>query len=344
MSLKVDETGIYEANTGFTLNRLSVDYENGATCPKWTEFLTSLFDDEDIVTLQEYIGYCLVPTTIAQKALIMIGKGGEGKSVVGEVLQSLFKTSMVQGELHKLQENRFMMAQLENKLVFYDDDLQSGALTDTGTFKKLVTATIPLLVERKGEPHYEMLPYARVLASGNKSLEACYDHTDGFYRRLILLRCKDKPKDRLDDKLLAKKIIKKELTGILNWALEGLQRLMAHEWEFTLSERTSISLQEAQEDGNSFIPFLEDDGVVRFGEDEQITSSDLYKAYERWCEDNAMRPLAMRTVTTYVKENAEDIGVVYSNRVDGKRGWIGVGIIDRVSKAGRFILTKAKEA
>lgn len=344
MALKVDETGIYEAAGSFTLNRLSVNYNPSAKCPRWNHFLHGLLEKEDITTLQEYVGYCLVPTTIAQKALIMVGKGGEGKSVVGEVLQALFKTSMVQGELHKLQENRFLMAQLENKLVFYDDDLQSGALTDTGTFKKLVTATIPVLVERKGEPHYEMLPYARILASGNKSLEACYDHSDGFYRRLILLRCKDKPEGRRDDKLLAKKIILDELEGILNWALVGLQRLMGNEWEFTLSAKTLVTLQEAQEDGNSLIPFLHDETAVVYGEDESVTSADLYDTYSDWCEGNALKPLAMRTVATYLKENASFLNIGYSNRVDGKRGYTGIGLVTKVKRAGKFIISRAKEA
>lgn len=344
MTLKVSESGIYETKDTFTLNRLSVDYNEGEKSPIWDKFLSSLFEEDDIITLQEYIGYCLVPTTIAQKALIMTGRGGEGKSVVGEVLQAMFKNSMVQGELHKLQENRFMMAQLENKLLFYDDDLQSSALTDTGTFKKLVTATIPVLVERKGEPHYEMLPYARILASGNKGLEACYDHTEGFYRRLILLRCKEKPANRKDDKLLAKKIIKSELEGILNWALEGLERLMINQWEFTISEATQEAILDAQRDGNSIIPFIEDFGTLKYGGGEQITSSDLYDAYEMWCEDNAMKPLAMRTVSNYFRENANDLGIQYSNRVEGKRGYIGLGLVNKITKGGRFKIVKGGQA
>lgn len=343
-TLKVTESGVYEVSDRFTLNRLHVDYVEEEKSPIWNTFLLSLFHEDDIVTLQEYVGYCLVPTTIAQKALIMTGKGGEGKSVVGEVLQAIFKNSMVQGELHKLQENRFMMAQLENKLLFYDDDLQSSALTDTGTFKKLVTATIPVLVERKGEPHYEMLPYARILASGNKGLEACYDHTEGFYRRLILLRCKEKDKNRKDDKLLAKKIIKNELEGILNWAIRGLQRLMNNGWEFTISDKTQEAILDARRDGNSIIPFTEDLNTLIYDDDEEITSSDLYDAYEMWCEDNAMKPLAMRTVSNYFRENAKELGITYSNRVKGKRGYIGVGLINKVTKGGRFKLVKGGEA
>ena len=233
------------------------------------------------------------------------------------------------------------MAQLENKLLFYDDDLQSSALTDTGTFKKLVTATIPVLVERKGEPHYEMLPYARILASGNKGLEACYDHTEGFYRRLIMLRCKEKPKNRKDDRLLAKKIIANELEGILVWGLEGLQRLMSNQWEFNMSESTQNALVDAQRDSNSVIPFTEDLGTLRYAEGEQITSSELYETYTKWCEDNAMKPLAMRTFSNHLRENADELNIKYSNRVEGRRGYFGVGLVNKVTKGGRFTLIKA---
>ena len=236
-----------------------------------------------------------------------------------------------------------MLAQLENKLVFYDDDLQSGALTDTGTFKRLVTANIPVLVERKGQQHYEIQPYARILARGNKSLEACYAHPDGFYRRLILLKCKKRDENRKDYKLFGKKIIDNELEGILAWALKGLQRLMIQGWEFTTSERTTLALKEAQEDGNSLIPFIQDTDNIVFDEDEEVASGDLYEAYTRWCELNALKPLAMRTVSNYIKENAEELHIQYSNRIKGKRGYKGMGLMNKIEKAGRFTIVKKEE-
>ena len=66
------------------LNRLPVEYQPDAPAPtKWLEFLDSLLIPEDILTLQEYLGYLLIPSTKAQKMLVMTGKGGEGKSRIG---------------------------------------------------------------------------------------------------------------------------------------------------------------------------------------------------------------------------------------------------------------------
>lgn len=344
-SLQINDSGVYEIQTGFTLNRLNVEYRPKAKAPMWKTFLRSLLEEEDIVTLQEFVGYCLVPTTVAQKALFIIGRGGEGKSVVGDVLHSLFTNSMVQGELHNLQENRFMLAQLENRLVFYDDDLQTSALKDTGTFKKLVTASIPLLVERKGEPHYEMLPYARIIASGNKSIEACYDHSDGFYRRLIVLKCKGKDPNRKDDRLLARTISDSELSGILNWAIEGLQRLMANNWTFTISERALANITQAEEESNNIIQFMDDVSAVVYDTKLDATGGELYDAYERWCEGNAMKPLATRTFSSYLRENSDRWKITYDNHIvrggAHRRGYKGIGVLDgvKVEKIGRFKVT-----
>ena len=341
-SLKVDDNGVFEIETGFTLNRLDVKYNINAKCPLWKMFLTSLLEEEDILTLQEYIGYCLVPTTLAQKALFLIGRGGEGKSVVGEVLHGLFRNSMVQGELHHLQDNRFMLAQLENKLVFYDDDLQTSALTDTGTFKKIVTANIPVLVERKGEPHYEMQPYARIIASGNKGIEACYDHSDGFYRRLIVLKCKGKEHDRKDDRLLAKKIIDTELSGLFNWALEGLMRLMGDNWTFSMSKNALDNLKQAEEEGNNFLSFLSDKSITVYDDKADATSNEIYNAYTRWCELNALKPMGMRTIGSFMRDNADQYGVTYSTHIlrgsQNRRGFKGIGILDDAKQptVGRF--------
>ena len=49
-------------------NRLTVSYRPDAPLPeKWLRFLSELLYPEDIPTLQEYLGYCLLPTTKGQK-------------------------------------------------------------------------------------------------------------------------------------------------------------------------------------------------------------------------------------------------------------------------------------
>jgi hypothetical protein len=58
---------------------------------------------------------------------------------------------------------------------------------------------------------------------------------------------------------------------------------------------------------------------------------------------NALKPLAMRTVSNYLKENAEELHIQYSNRIKGKRGYKGMGLTNKVERAGRFTIVKKEE-
>ena len=59
----------------FCINRLPVAYNPEAPKPdRWLKFLGELLYEEDIPTLQEFMGYTMIPTTRAQKMLIVIGK------------------------------------------------------------------------------------------------------------------------------------------------------------------------------------------------------------------------------------------------------------------------------
>ncbi len=75
-------------------------------------------------------------------------------------------------------------------------------------------------LERKGEQSYQGKMYVRFLAFSNGDLESLYDHSDGFYRRQLILSVKKKPPDREDDPFLADKLCG-EIEGIFLWCLEG---------------------------------------------------------------------------------------------------------------------------
>ena len=57
--------------------------------------------------MQEFLGYCLLPTTKGQKMIMLIGKGGEGKSRIGLVMRSLMGDSMNTTSIQKVESNRF---------------------------------------------------------------------------------------------------------------------------------------------------------------------------------------------------------------------------------------------
>ncbi len=76
--------GSFTADKSYCNNRLTVSYNPDAPTPKTLAAISvRTAATEDIPTLQEFLGYCLLPTTKGQKMLMLIGKGGEGKSRIG---------------------------------------------------------------------------------------------------------------------------------------------------------------------------------------------------------------------------------------------------------------------
>ncbi|MBR1459831.1 MAG: DNA primase, partial [Oscillospiraceae bacterium] len=152
-TLRMD--GTFTEEKVFCRNRLNVSYREFGNEPYYPEhflqFLLGLLDTEDIMTLQEYLGYCLIPSTKGQKMLFLIGSGGEGKSRIGVVLQEIFGRNMLTGSFQRIETDRFFRYNLQNKLLMIDDDMQLSALASTGYIKNLITAETPIDVEAKGE-------------------------------------------------------------------------------------------------------------------------------------------------------------------------------------------------
>ena len=310
-------------------NRLPVAYNPNAPRPKrWLSFLNDLLYPEDIPTLQEFLGYCLIPSNAGQRMLILKGSGGEGKSQIGAMLASLFGSNMKDGSIGKISENPFARADLEHTLLMVDDDMRLDALRQTNYVKSIVTAQGKMDLERKGQQSYQGWMYARLLAFSNGDLQALYDRSNGFYRRQLVLETKKKPAGRVDDPFLAKKL-KEEREGIFLWAFAGLQRLAANSFRFTESARARENREAAKQDCNNASAFLESDGYIRLKAEGSISSKDLYAIYRMWCDENGLSPLKPRSFSDALVANAGKYNLEHCNHVTnaaGRRVWGFLGI------------------
>ena len=114
-----------EGKPDIVRNRLPVFYRPDTPKPVlWLSFLNGLLYPEDIPTLQEFIGYCLIPSNKGQRMMVIKGNGGEGKSQIGAVLGQMLGSSMKDGSIGKISENRFARADLEHILLCVDDDMR----------------------------------------------------------------------------------------------------------------------------------------------------------------------------------------------------------------------------
>ena len=271
----------------FCANRFPVEYiRNPGEPEKFLRYLDDLLYPEDIPTLQEYLGYCLVPTKKAQKMLFIIGNGGEGKSVLASVLKAIFGSNMIIGKLKDVEKDGFMLSSLDGKLLLLDDDMTSKGFEESQTLKSIATSMETFSVNPKGLPRYDGIIMARIIAFGNADLKMLYDHSDGAYRRRLILHTKPKDPGRVDDTELADKL-KAEIPAILHWMLEGLKRLRENRYHITESDRAKSNLEANKKEDFNVLEFLEDRDYIELGVKGAFASSaDIVSSYNLWCDQN----------------------------------------------------------
>ena len=321
--------GTFSPEKNFCRNRLPVSYNPEAPQPvTWLHFLSQLLEPEDILTLQEFMGYCFIPSTKGQKMLLLIGKGGEGKSRIGIVLRALLGSNMNTGSIAKVETSPFARADLEHELVMLDDDMKLEALPQTNNIKAIITAELPMDLEKKGQQSYQGDLYVRFIGLGNGVLQSLYDRSVGFFRRQIILSTKEKDPNRKDDPYIAEKMCA-EAEGIFLWALEGLQRLVANNFKFTESDRIRENREAVKRDNNNIFDFMESEGYIRLKADASISSKDFYEIYRMWCEENSLAPLKARSFSDAMIANAKKFNLEHCNNITnsaGRRVWGFMGV------------------
>jgi putative DNA primase/helicase len=277
---------------------------------KW---LNDVFAPEDIPTVQEIMGYCLVPTTAAGEAFFIVGDGEAGKSGLGTILMGILGKASVSVETQQLVTKQFQVADVEHKLLAYDDDLGSAALTETGLLKKLITADTPIRAERKYADAHQFNSYCRILASANFMLSSLYDDSNGFYRRLHPILVKPKQPNRKVINKFYEIILEQEKEQIFKWALIGLKRLMENGWKISWSERSRNYLKANKSSAVHFEDFFNETCVV--AENETTTTADLVKLYKKWCKENGIKEASDRRLSTWFADNSERIGINRSETI-----------------------------
>ncbi|MDD7300540.1 MAG: phage/plasmid primase, P4 family [Eubacteriales bacterium] len=297
----------------FCRNRLPVVYTgDDAKVPEnWMRFVNELLEPYDVDTLQEYMGYCMISSTAAQKMLLIIGNGGEGKSRIGVVMKEILGDNMNSGSIPKLETNSFAKADLEHKLLMVDDDMRIEQLPTTNSLKAVITAEGLMDLEKKGQQSYQGLMYCRLMAFSNGYLKSANDDSYGFFRRQLILMTKPRPKDRIDDPFLSKKL-RAERDQIAMWALRGLYRLKRNNFRFTVSDRSKAAIMSAMDEANNVVSFLRSKGSFTFDPEGEITSREFYNIYKCWCDDNAVEATDKKRVISYLRAHCHEYGLTYA--------------------------------
>ena len=132
---------------------------------------------------------------------------------------------------------------------------------------------------------------------------------------------KDRDPARVDNPFLIEEL-SEERPGILLWMLEGLHRLLANRYQFTISERSIQNLEAAMADSDNLTQFMQASAYVRFKPDTEERSTYLYRAYTKWCEDNLESPVPQKKFSQFLLKNAGKYGLTFSKHIKGKFAFV----------------------
>lgn len=273
--------------------QLDVAYDKAAGCPLFRKFLAESMggDMEQVGLIQEMLGYFLIPVNSAQKCFVIVGAASAGKSVLLRVLNDvLLGRRNVSNVSWQALNERFKTAELFGKLANIFADLPTKNIDDNGIFKALVGEDY-LTVEKKNKNPFSFQSSARLLFSCNSIPKNYGDRSEGFYRRLVILRFKyTVPKEKRDPELLEK--FRMEADGIFLFALEGLRRLMGNRYIFSETQVNADELQQYREESDSVLSFVKD--CCELSAEHSVGSTELFHAYKGYCEECGLRPYSQK--------------------------------------------------
>ena len=306
------------------LASLSTEYDPNADCPRFMQFLDEVVTTETArMKLQEYAGYTLMHWGLPyHKALFLVGPTASGKSTFLDTLRAMHGERTVSSLAPQQMTQRFGGADLYGKWLNVRNDIPAAMIKRTGTFKEIVAGD-RIKAEEKFKDPFHFSPTAKHLFSANQLPETETDD-EAFYRRILLVPFptsipRDERDTHLDDKL------QQELPGVLNWALEGVNRLTT-QGRFT-GDRTPGETQNTWEKWGKSIDRFRRVGLTD-SVDQSVPKSRVYQAYVRFCQNENIPAETQHAMTRKLKTEGIEAGREY---IDGKqeRVFFGVCLSDR---------------
>ncbi|MFW6015081.1 MAG: DNA primase family protein [bacterium] len=267
--------------------QINSKFDSKASCPYWKNILKEWVPDEDSrLFLQQFIGYLLIPDTSGQKYLILYGTGSNGKSAfIDTIIRLLNQTNVSSLDLHQFDgdEGRFSAITIENKLANISADIDFSYFKKTGKLKKIISGDM-ITSDRKHKKSYKFKPITSFMFATNK-LPKSKDTSRAWYRRFEIIEFPNHFKNDHNKIGEISTNIEKELSGILNWALEGLRLYKKHGW--LISNKMKSLKNEYIRYNNPIKAFIDDEIIITKNmDDDLIPTGHVYEKYKEWCKAN----------------------------------------------------------
>lgn len=282
----------------YMFKKMNAEYNPQADCPEFLGFIDELFEgDTDKLgktrLAQELFGYLLIPDyTLVKKMFYLYGpKANNGKSslidIVRAVIGNEYFDSVPMGRL-----DGFLLKRLNGKHANVVGDQDANTKVPDGIIKQLVGGMDEITADVKNKEAIKFINTARLIFAVNK-LPYSEAKDEGYFTRTVILTFNNEFLPTPDPKKLWQKkadpdkiqrIKDNEKSGILNWLLEGLDRLICN-GKLTIPQSTVEALGDYRINNSSVLLFVNEECKLPKDENEKlkINRTDLYDAYREWC-------------------------------------------------------------
>lgn len=319
--------------------KLPVIYDQNAICPAIDCFLNDILpNQEDKLVAYELVGFGLLKEYRYEQAAMLVGNGRNGKGKFLELIKRLVgPENCASIPLSSLIPESFAVSELFGKLFNLAGDIGHDDLKDTSMFKSLTGRDL-VTAQRKFLNGLAFENHAKFIFACNE-LPSVYDTSRGFWDRWILLEfpytfvtkeefesSKDKKLLKVKDENIINKIITAgELSGLLNQALDGLQRLNNNK-KFSMTKGTNQIKELWIRKANSFIAFAFD--FIEEDYDKHITKKEMRKHYSNYCKKHGVMGKSDFVIKKVLQEmfGANDERITIGKYPDNESIWVWQGV------------------
>lgn len=300
----------------FTPNSLPFAYDPHAQCPEWLKFLQSIWgrDPESIECLQEIFGYIMSGDTRQQKFFNIIGPRRSGKGTINKVLVELLgQHNTVAPQLEELCDT-FGLQPWLGKLLASFTDARAPERNRSAVVSQLlrIVGGDTVTVNRKNKESWNGYLPTRIIMYSNEVLQLT-ENSNALTGRMVVLKMTKSFYDGEDTELFAR--LAKELSGIFNWAMEGLKRRLERGGHFTQPKSGRNLLELMSELGNPIGSFCDD--ALEFDPLGSVAKDDVFACFKRWALAKSLPPgteLAFkRRFLAATQEHQIDVDIDRSN-------------------------------
>lgn len=265
----------------------NVEYTNNIDCPKWQEFLNDIFkgDEEIIQYIQKAVGYSLHGENPEQCMFILWGNGRNGKSVFLDIIKEIYGSYAMNMQAETLMVKKMTtganpeIARLKGARLVTTSESNEGYRLNESMIKQL-TGQDMFTVRGLYSSPFDFKPEFKIwMATNHKPIIRGTDL--GIWRRLHLIPFTYTVPDEKKDINLSFKL-KKELRGILNWAVEGY--LLYQKYGLQLPKAMEKSLNDYRQEMDVVSLFLEECCIE--DKNSEYKASLLYNHYKVWAKQN----------------------------------------------------------